>query len=1146
MDKKIKKYLLSVIIMLGCLWSGFIPGIAAEKKPAGHIVISFEKATLGQGFLIEPEYVPFYENDTVADVTLRVLQEKGRKYNFDGKITSGFYLSEISDPGRGELKVPAYILDDIKKQQQSSSGLIMKEEDIFRQDGVPLYKDNTPEYLGEFDYWTQSGWMYSINGIYPKISSCDFKPQEGQIVRWQFSMVNLGIDLYGDPTVQNKIDRDDLCHTLAEARENSSILKDAAVKDAYDRCRKNAIAMDASKDDYGKDIDIIKKALGWSQLTEIRWYDTENTRCSVKNGTKEENIPFPETLRAVKSGKEILLKDGNEALSWECPEGYHSKQSGTYTFYPVIPERYSVADNVVLPAYQVTVKKLGDIDGNDIVNNEDMEMLLSCLRNRVEQDEPEAACDLNSDSVINLKDYSILAGALGNTSAYGDEDARIELRMRDDKRTADIIVYGGQIDVAAFQFDYDTSLVSDVEFEALQPFSVEKSGQNVQGSWFVLGSRTGSISASAIRGTCIGRLSFQYTGNDIPNISWGTGSNFLLEGKSAVGYCNGYSVEFDTDVSTGNDIRLTGQLNNGKVRCAQFTGKTIIENGIEMELVNLTFRYTDAEDTDRNRLRIFVQSGENSSFAIGESCVNDEIQNCFEKEENDVWLAGNDNKTAGCFILGRSPQKESCILYARLKNGEALNYYKITVNRNGYAAVKSRYSETEPFIISEWDENMPDVISAPWNIEDLDLQEWDEEGNPLEGIHVELPERSAGGKLFLNESKERIIAGASGEYWLDMIGSDGTVKGKIRVLAECPYEMVEYLLKEAKEISLKEADYHSSVSDDLKKYVSIIKETETLQQQYPENVPLFMETDGTYTTRDTGVPAKDSSGYAITSDYLRTETAKKLQEEIELTKPELLSNRMHHISAKLDKTAFIYNGSCQTPKVTVTDDEGKKVPTNGYTLTYSGNQNAGTGRVKVTGKGYYKGSCILTFTIKKASQKVIIYTGSYTTQTDASAKYVKVASSGDGELVYRSSDSSVLKISDKGKALPKKAGKVWIYIKAAEGANYRLSGEYKIQVTVKPKKIRILALKSKKSKQLTVSWEKGKKITGYEAWISTDAKFRKSVTKYKAKKITLTSKTFKNLKGGKIYFVKIRTFGTGKGGTACSGWSPVRKIKVKR
>ena len=70
-------------------------------------------------------------------------------------------------------------------------------------------------------------------------------------------------------------------------------------------------------------------------------------------------------------------------------------------------------------------------------------------------------------------------------------------------------------------------------------------------------------------------------------------------------------------------------------------------------------------------------------------------------------------------------------------------------------------------------------------------------------------------------------------------------------------------------------------------------------------------------------------------------------------------------TATLATTSYTYDGTAKTPAVTVKD--GSTALTNGthYTVTYSNNVNAGTGKVIITGKGNYTGTKELTFTINK-------------------------------------------------------------------------------------------------------------------------------------------------------------------------------------
>ena len=70
-------------------------------------------------------------------------------------------------------------------------------------------------------------------------------------------------------------------------------------------------------------------------------------------------------------------------------------------------------------------------------------------------------------------------------------------------------------------------------------------------------------------------------------------------------------------------------------------------------------------------------------------------------------------------------------------------------------------------------------------------------------------------------------------------------------------------------------------------------------------------------------------------------------------------------TATLATTSYTYDGTAKAPAVTVKD--GSTTLTNGthYTVAYSNNVNAGTGKVIITGKGNYTGTKELTFTINK-------------------------------------------------------------------------------------------------------------------------------------------------------------------------------------
>jgi len=80
--------------------------------------------------------------------------------------------------------------------------------------------------------------------------------------------------------------------------------------------------------------------------------------------------------------------------------------------------------------------------------------------------------------------------------------------------------------------------------------------------------------------------------------------------------------------------------------------------------------------------------------------------------------------------------------------------------------------------------------------------------------------------------------------------------------------------------------------------------------------------------------------------------------------------------------------------------------------------------------------------------------------------------------------------------------------------------------------------------QLTVTWKKGKDITGYEVQYGLKKSFAgaKTVT---IKKAGTVKTVLKKLTAGKTYYVRIRAYKTVKGKKYYSAWSKVKDAKVK-
>ena len=138
--------------------------------------------------------------------------------------------------------------------------------------------------------------------------------------------------------------------------------------------------------------------------------------------------------------------------------------------------------------------------------------------------------------------------------------------------------------------------------------------------------------------------------------------------------------------------------------------------------------------------------------------------------------------------------------------------------------------------------------------------------------------------------------------------------------------------------------------------------------------------------------------------------------------------------------------------------------------------------------------------------------------------------------------------------------------KLINGVDYKISypssrknvGKYRIKITIKgglgstvyktftikPKPTTIKGLTAKND-AFKISWnKKTTQNTGYQIRYSLKSSFS-SYEDVLITKDTTTSKTIKNLKSKKTYYVKIRTYKTVDGEKIYSSWSSVKKVKTK-
>lgn len=186
---------------------------AIEPKDTSKVTvaISMDANTLGLGYILEPTLVTVDKGTPVSVVIAELLNQRAKAmgittegrtdkpnveaietlypWSSSGTPTSGFYLAQVYLPDQTGYTVPDTIMNYI-----TSNGLRFTADDA------------NGKYLGETDYLNTSGWQYSVgdktNGAaeFPGIGSSGWSLSDGEVVRWQFTLVGYGADLGADNT----------------------------------------------------------------------------------------------------------------------------------------------------------------------------------------------------------------------------------------------------------------------------------------------------------------------------------------------------------------------------------------------------------------------------------------------------------------------------------------------------------------------------------------------------------------------------------------------------------------------------------------------------------------------------------------------------------------------------------------------------------------------------------------------------------------------------------------------------------------------------------------------------------------------------------------------------------------------------------
>lgn len=249
----------------------------------------------------------------------------------------------------------------------------------------------------------------------------------------------------------------------------------------------------------------------------------------------------------------------------------------------------------------------------------------------------------------------------------------------------------------------------------------------------------------------------------------------------------------------------------------------------------------------------------------------------------------------------------------------------------------------------------------------------------------------------------------------------------------------------------------------------------------------------------------------------------------------------------IPKERRTYNGSAQTPKVTVVW-QGRTLTENAdYTVSYANNVDAGQAEIVISAvpgnSGGFTGTVTRHFHIFKP-EAVIKSHGdcervTYGTSVNLNASVVSGYKAEDrGTLTYRSDRRKTATVSKNGIVTIREPGTAHITITAQKTNNYRRTKKI-ITIRVRPRKTQFTDVRAIITRGITLWWRPRSGITGYEIRYSKRSSMRGARLCH-VKGAAVVSKTLRHMKAGTRYFIQIRTYKVVQGEHYHSRWSRIR------
>ncbi len=187
---------------------------AKDGDVIGTFIFSLDAFTIGLGYIIEPVEVDIIKGRRASHELDEILKKNGFDYRKTGQLDNSFYFATLLDDTNVVYKTEPNIPDILKEKLEGN------------------YDEGNydPEWgLGEFDFNSLSGWMYSVNNIFPNVGFADYYLKDGDVMRVQYTIA-LGSDIGGGwgSNFFDKVNKDALTKKIAQI--NSSDKKDEYLK----------------------------------------------------------------------------------------------------------------------------------------------------------------------------------------------------------------------------------------------------------------------------------------------------------------------------------------------------------------------------------------------------------------------------------------------------------------------------------------------------------------------------------------------------------------------------------------------------------------------------------------------------------------------------------------------------------------------------------------------------------------------------------------------------------------------------------------------------------------------------------------------------------------------------------------------------